>query len=243
MIPARQQTAILASRYWACQLGDWPVVGLLLAQAGFIGWLCTLVWGSLERDTPSLWFVMSLSSVWFGCITSCREIVKERAILERERLFGLSLAAYVGSRFQVMAWLCLAQVGLFQLAIEWKLALHGPYLVETLGLWLGAMCGVGLGLVVSALARSQSQAVGAIPVLILPQILFSEFAISRDRFADVVVWVERLMPARWTYRVFTEAAALEPSWAWVLASLCILTVYAAALGGLTLLVLLPRREI
>lgn len=239
----RQQAAVLAARYRAGLVGEWTTVALLLGQAAFIGWLCTVVWGSVERDTPSLWFVMSLSAVWFGCVSACREIVRERAILERERLFGLSLAAYVASRFQVLAGLTLAQVVLLQGAVEWSLALRGPYLVQTLGLWLGALCGVGLGLVVSALARTQAQAVGAIPVLILPQILFSEFAIHRELFDRSVEWVERGMPARWTYRVFTDSAATEPAWAWVAGSLGILAVYAAVLSALTLLALLPRRDI
>lgn len=243
MSTTRQQAAVLSARYRAVLWGEAGVVALQLGQAVFIGWLCAVVWGSVERDTPSLWFVMGLSAVWFGCVSACREIVRERAILERERLFGLSLPAYVASRFGVLAWLVLAQVVLFQGAVEWHLALRGPYLVQTLGLWLGGLCGVGLGLLVSALARSPAQAVGAIPVLILPQLLFSEFAISREHFAEVVVWVERAMPARWAYRVFTDSAALEPSWGWVLASLGILAVYALGLAGLTLLALLPRRGI
>ena len=44
--------------------------------------------GSIERDTPSLYFALCLSAVWFGCIGACREIIKERPIVERERLFG-----------------------------------------------------------------------------------------------------------------------------------------------------------
>ena len=74
-----------------------------MGQAPLIGWLCTIVWGSLRRDRPSLHFALCLAAVWFGCINACREIVKERSILERERLFGLSLIAYVWSRFSVLS--------------------------------------------------------------------------------------------------------------------------------------------
>ena len=61
------------------------------------------MWGSVEEDTPSLYFVMCLSALWFGCINACREIVKERAIIERERFFGLNIIAYVGSKVWVLA--------------------------------------------------------------------------------------------------------------------------------------------
>ncbi len=110
----RYQLKILTERYLMIQLGDLGTVALLVGQAPLIGWLCTLVWGSIGEPTKSLYFVLCLASIWFGCINACREIVKERNILERERFFGLSLAAYVGSKMAVLAGLGLLQVFLLQ---------------------------------------------------------------------------------------------------------------------------------
>jgi len=118
-VSRRSQVGVLTARYAASMAGDLPTVALLLAQAPLIGWLCTLVWGSVDGDTPSLHFVMCLSAVWFGAINACREIIKERAILERERLFGLSMPRYVLSKGVVLAGLGLAQVLLLQVAVEW----------------------------------------------------------------------------------------------------------------------------
>ena len=53
----------LAARYRDCLLGDAGGLLLLLAQAPLIGWLCAVVWGSIERDTPPLYFVLCLSAV------------------------------------------------------------------------------------------------------------------------------------------------------------------------------------
>ena len=237
------QAKILAARYRAQLMGDPLTVLLLVAQAPFIGWLCTLVWGSVERDTPSLYFVMSLSAVWFGCIAACREIVRERAILERERFFGLSISAYVLSKAGVLAGLGLTQVVLMQLAVEWTLALKGPYLIQTMALWGASLCGVGLGLLVSALARRQEQAVGAVPLLIIPQILFSEFAVPKGTFTNLVSAVEKAMPVHWSYRIFTELAANETAWAWVAASIGALLAMTATLAILTIGALIPRREV
>jgi ABC-type multidrug transport system permease subunit len=239
----RRQARILGARYLDCTLGDWKTVLLLVAQAPFIGWLCTLVWGSIEKDTPTLYFVLSLSAVWFGCINACREIVKERAILERERFFGLSLWAYVLSKVRVLAGLGLVQVVLLQMAVEWKLQLKGPMLLQMTALFLASLAGTGLGLVVSAIAARQERAVGAVPLLILPQILFSKFAIPEKHFGDVVKVVEKLMPVRWSFRVFEEGAATEPSWWVALGGLFALAVMAAALTALAVLALVPRREV
>lgn len=238
----REQAAVLAERYAATLLGDAPTVLLLIAQAPLIGWLCTIVWGSIESDTPSLHFVLCLSAVWFGCISACREIVKERAILERERFFGLSLPAYVASKVVVLAGLGLVQVLGLQLAVEWSLAVRGPFLLQTAALWGASLCGTGLGLLVSALSSAQDRAVGVVPLLILPQILFSEFAIPREDFGRAVEIIEKAMPVRWAWRVFAEGAAGEPSWLTALADLAVLPVLAAGLALATVAALQSRRD-
>jgi hypothetical protein len=241
--PAPVQRRVLTARYTAALLADWKTLVLLVGQAPLIGWLCTVVWGSVETDTPSLRFVLVLAAVWFGCIDGCREIVKERAIFERERLLGVAALPYVSSKVAVLAGLVLAQVVLLQLAVEWQLALRGPLLVQTAALFLAGMCGVGLGLVVSALASTQERAVGVVPLLLLPQILFSELAIPRAAYGVVVERVELVMPVRWAYRVFAESAALEPGWGTVALSLGVLAGYAALLAGVAALALTPRREV
>ncbi|MDP2313487.1 MAG: ABC transporter permease [Pseudomonadota bacterium] len=241
--PASAQRRVLAARYRATLLGDWPTVVVLVAQAPFIGWLCTIVWGSVETDTPSLRFVLALAAVWFGCVNACREIVKERAIVERERLLGLSLVAYVASRIQVLAVLALAQVVLLQGAVEWKLALRGNFAVELFALWLAALAGTGIGLFVSALSTSQERAVGVVPLLLLPQILFSSFAIPESQFSDVVRAVEKGMPVHWAYEVFDALAAPEVGWGRVALALCALAGMTTVAALATTAALVRRRSV
>ena len=216
---------------------------LVVGQAPLIGWLCTVVWGSVERDTPSLWFVLSLSAVWFGCITACREIVRERGILERERLLGLSLLSYVAAKGAVLAGIVGVQVVLLLGAVEWSLALRGAVPLQLVSLWLAGMGGVGLGLMASAVAKRQEQAVALVPLLLLPQILFSEFAIPADEYATVVARIEKLMPVRWCYRVFVEAAELEVAWGTVAGSLLAQLGLAVLLCALVVPVLWPKRDL
>ena len=238
----RRQRRTLAARYLECLLADKVTLLLLLAQAPLIGWLCTVVWRPMGTDTPSLYFVLCLAAVWFGCIGACREIVKERAIIERERLFGVTAGPVVLSKAQALFFLGTAQVVLMQIAVEWRLALHGPYLVQTAILVLAAWCGIGLGLLVSALSARQERAVGAVPLLLLPQILFSEITVPRQYFSDTVAVVERFMPLRWAYRAFNESAALEPSWPKVAGHVAVLALYGALLVGLAALALRRPRE-
>ena len=243
MSDRRRPSRILAARYRDTLFADAGGLLLLLAQAPLIGWLCAVVWGSIERDTPALYFVLCLAAVWLGCVNACREIVKERRILERERLFGVRPRDYVLSKVQVLAALGAVQVVLLQGTVEWQLQLRGPMLLEVLALFGASLCGTGLGLLVSALATTQERAVFAVPLLLLPQILFSELAIPGTLYSDTVAAVEKLMPVHWAYRVFEEGAALEPRWHMTAIFVLVLLVMAASLVAAAVLALLPQREI
>lgn len=241
--PSAVQRSVLTERYIATLFGDWGTVLILVVQAPLIGWLCTIVWGSVETDTPSLRFVLALSAVWFGCIGACREIVKERGIVERERLLGLAMTPYVLSRLQVLAGIDLVQVVLLQGAVEWKLNLEGNMVVEMAALWVAALAGSALGLCISAVSSSQERAVGVVPLLLLPQILFSELAIPEDTFTDAVAAVEKIMPVHWGYEVFRELSADEPNYLNVLGAFGANFALTAALCALTILALQKRRPI
>jgi len=240
--PWRVQLSVLAARYRARTLADWKTGLLLVAQAPFIGWLCTLAWGSIETDTPSLYFVLGLAALWFGCIGACREVVKDRRIIERERLFGLSASAWVLSRYPVLAAIGMAQVVLLVGAVEWQIGMKGALPLQVLALWGASLCGTGLGLLVSGLSSTQERAVGAIPLLILPQILFSEFAIPRRLFGDTMRAIEAAMPVSWCYDVFAELAASQTSWSAVAADLLVLGGIAMGLAGMAILVVRITRE-
>jgi hypothetical protein len=239
----RSQSHILAARYRDSLLGDKGGLLLLLAQAPFIGWLCAVVWGSIESDTPALYFVLCLAAIWFGCVNACREIVKERAIFERERLFGLRPRAFVISKLWVLGALGAVQVVLLQGTVEWQLQIRGPMPIEMLALFGASLAGTGLGLLVSAVATTQERAVFAVPLLLLPQILFSELAIPDTLYSDVVAAVEKAMPVHWAFRVFEESAALEPRWHMVALFMFVLLAMGAALVAAAAVAMIPRREI
>ena len=236
------QLPILSSRYAECLFGDLKSILLLIGQAPLIGWFCVIVWSDVEHDTDTLRFILSLASVWFGCITACREIAKERDILERERFFGLSLPAYLISKVFVLAGISAAQVILLQMTVEWHISIRGNMLSQMFALFLASLCGMGLGLVVSAVASTQEQAVFSVPLLIIPQILFSEFAIPRENFGHIVDVIENFMPVKWAYLVFEQTAATETEWEWVAWSYVVMFGYTAAMLLLCLVALIPRRQ-
>ena len=85
-----RQSGVLADRYFDILLGDLRNTLLLLCQAPIIAGLIVLVWRNVEQATTTLYFVLVLTSIWFGCTNASREIVKERAIFFRERMVGVA---------------------------------------------------------------------------------------------------------------------------------------------------------
>ncbi len=237
----RRQARTLTDRYLDVMIGDWQTLLILVGQAPVIAALCVVVWSGIEQDTNSLYFVLTLTAVWCGCINACREIVKERAIFAREQLFGLSSLAYVVSKARVLIGLDVIQVVALLGIVEWKIGLRGSLVWQAAALLLCAAAGTGIGLLISALTRRQERAVATVPLLILPQILFSEFAIPRETFGRLTEIIEHGMIVRWGYRIFLEAAASAPRYGQIALSIGVLLAMTLALHLVTVALLSTSR--
>jgi ABC transport system ATP-binding/permease protein len=204
------QGAVLSDRYLETILADWKNTGLLLLQAPLLSGMAVMVWGNLTRANAALYFVMVLSVLWLGCMNACREIVKERALFLRERMFDLDVGAYLYSKLRVLMLVGSVQVGLYGLIVVRWIDVRVPIGWLLITLWLTVLCGTALGLLISSCVRRSDYAVGLVPLVILPQILFSEFAIQKSQFQGASAWVYRLMPSRWGYESLAEYAQTSP---------------------------------
>jgi len=147
-------------------------------------------------------FLLVVAAVWFGCNNAIREIVGERAIYRRERLVNLSLTSYFSSKYTVLGGLGLIQCLLMLAIVHFGVHLEANFLLELLTLWLTCMVGTGIGLSISAVSRSNEQAIAALPLALLPMIVLGGSLVTvhdmRDRqplgyLADLVA------PTRWAF--------------------------------------------
>ena len=203
------QSNILADRYLETMLADWKGTLLLVIQAPILAGLAVMVWGNIGKATESMFFVMVLSALWLGCINASREIVKERPLFLREKMANLNVASYLYSKVYVLGLLCSVQIFLYTM-IVWKFVD-----VKVAVGWLGivllftAMCGTCLGLLISSLVKRPDYAVALVPLVIIPQLVFSEFAIPKDQFEGVSKILFKLMPTRWGYESLLRFGASE----------------------------------
>jgi ABC transport system ATP-binding/permease protein len=144
-------------------------------------------------------FVFTCASLWVGLSSSLQEIVKESAIYLRERLVNLRLRSYLGSKFTVLAALAVIQTILITLSITIGFKSPTPDLIPwQLGIFINTFltltASFSLGLLVSAAVNNSNQANSALPLLLLPQIIFSGVLF---KLQDAGAAISYLMLSRW----------------------------------------------
>jgi ABC-type multidrug transport system ATPase subunit len=183
---------ILLQRQFAIFRADVKNLLILLAQPIIIGALVAWVASDPQLDQ----FFAYIATLWFGCSNSAQEIVRELPIYRRERLVGLSRWGYLASKFLWMGGLTAIQSLLIYATIAiGHLGTQGAAHFQIIGLILLAFAATGIGLTVSAFAKTPMQAVMLVPLLLIPQILFSGFTVSVEDMAPPVLTISQIMPS------------------------------------------------
>ena len=208
--PLLGQAAILAGRYARTMVRDRRTLALLVGQAPVIGAAIGLALPPDVLARPAvagyyavmLCFLLTVGSLWLGVITACREIVKERAIVHRELATGVRLDAYLLAKCAVLFPLTAVQVLLMALvcALLQPLQTGASGVLTLLGVCvLTAWAAAALGLLVSALARSPDQATGAVPLVLIPQLLLAGAVIPVAQMLAPVQALSALALSRWSF--------------------------------------------
>ena len=154
-------------------------------------------------------FVFTCAITWVGLSGTAQTIVRETNIYLRERLVNLRLLPYVGAKFSIHAGLALVQALLLVLIILLGFESPDPALLPWgVGLaitsFLTLLASTSLGLLVSTVVKNSTQANGALPLILIPQIIFSGVLFDLDGIARMVSW---LMLSRWSVGAY--AAVLD----------------------------------
>ena len=166
--------------------------------AGLIG--LSLLYGGSDiaytKPKNTILFLLAMTAVWFGCSNAARELVKERAIYLRERMVNLRIVPYVLSKVVVLAAFAFIQCVLLLFILDVWFGVPGSMGLLLGGMLLASLVGILLGLALSALVGSADRAMTLLPILLIPQVLFTIPAVQMDmkgpaghrraRHADVV---------------------------------------------------------
>lgn len=210
IIDAVRQWATLTRRYMAVLTRDKFNLLILFGQAPIIAFLTYLVVGDkAPRDFG--YFVLALVSIWFGTSVASREIIRERAVYTRERMVNLRLFPYVASKLFVLSIIVTIQC--FMLFASLKImhyvglmSLPGWSIPQLFIVLVTAGVGIALGLFISAMVKTSEMATSLVPLILIPQILFSGL-VGVPKGASRLIGT--VMPATWAFDGLKQFSTLD----------------------------------
>jgi hypothetical protein len=147
--------------------------------------------------------VVAFSACLSGSASSVRELIKERAVYERERATGLSRSAYLVSKMIVLGAICVLQ-GVLISAVAFKpralpdegLIFSAPFAEMAIGVVLLGFVSMMVGLAISALVETAEKTMPLLVMFAIVQMVFTGaiFQVFGKTGLEEAAW---LMPARW----------------------------------------------
>ncbi len=199
-LPLVATVATLLHRGVLARLRDRPALAVLALQPLLVATIILLVF---PRATSGLVFLLTLSSLWFGMSAAVRELIVDRSIWRRERRVGVSALAWVAAKAGVLALLvglqcaaCALAVGLTGLGAA-GFSLPGLVAANVLTGW----CGAAVGLWVSSRFRRSDAAVGAIVLMMVPQMALSGVLTPLGELGPVARALAALTPLRYAFHL------------------------------------------
>jgi len=212
----------LVKRGLAVKAADRWNTAVLFLQAPLVGLLIAAVFSKVLRSAPNgeswphagvsmatMMFVTALAAIWFGCSATAREIVAEWPIYRRERMVGLSILAYLGSKTALLLGIAAVQAALLLGIVAWACGVQSPWWHLALVLYAAGLAGGALGLVVSATLRTTESATAILPVLLMPMIVLGGVLVPLSDLPKITQPLAAAMPSRWAFEgmVVPEAIA------------------------------------
>lgn len=208
-----KQFAIFLHRNFKTKITNVQYIAITLLQAPLLAVVCAL----LTRYAPpegytvmgnknlvSYLFMAVIVATFTGMSGSAEEIIKDRALLKREKFLHLSYGSYIWSKIIYMACVSLIQTLLFIVVGNTIMGLHGLFGVWWLILFITAFLANLTGLLLSQCLNSVVAIYISIPMLLIPQILLCGLVVS---FTDLnprsttgnVPLIGDVIPSRWSY--------------------------------------------
>ena len=157
-----------------------------------------------NKNLVSFIFMSVIVATFVGMSASAEEIIRDRALLKREKFLQLSYGSYIWSKIVLMAFVSILQTFLFVLVGNFIMGISGQFFLWWFVLAVTAILANLTGLVLSQSLSSVVSIYISIPVLLIPQILLCGLVVS---FTDLtpnsttgnVPLIGNVIPSRWSY--------------------------------------------
>lgn len=157
-----------------------------------------------NKNLMSYLFMAVIVSTFIGMSGSAEEIIRDRALLRREKFLQLSYHSYIWSKIVLMAGISLIQTFLFVVVGNFTMGISDLFFVWWGIIFITAVLANLTGLLLSQTLSSVVSIYITIPLLLIPQILLCGLVVS---FQDLtpnsttcnVPAVGNIIPSRWSF--------------------------------------------
>ena len=158
-----------------------------------------------NENIPQYLFIAVIVALFIGLSIAAEEIIKDRKILRRESFLNLSRGTYLSSKVIILFIISAIQSFLFVIVGNTILEIHSLTFEYWIILFSISCTANVLGLNISASFDSAKVIYILIPILIIPQLLFSGVIVKFDKLnpafsnEESVPWIGNIMASRWAY--------------------------------------------
>ncbi|MFO7656662.1 MAG: ATP-binding cassette domain-containing protein [Bacteroidales bacterium] len=219
-IPSRwQQLKIFFKRDVLAKLTNQQYILLTLLEAPFLAVLLAFFTKSSRSlsgipekymfgenpNIPGYLFMSVIVALFLGMVISAEEIFKDRKILEREKFLNLSRSSYLNAKILVLLIISATQMATFVLLGNYILEIKGMDWRFFLILFVTACWANMIGLNISAGFNSVVTIYVLVPLILVPQLLFSGVVIDFHNMNDRVKTEKNtpligdMITSRWAY--------------------------------------------
>ncbi len=164
-----------------------------------------------SENIPQFLFISVVVSLFIGLTVAAEEIIKDQKILKREQFLNLSKGSYLYSKIMIMFGISAIQMFLYVLVGNYILEIKGMTFTHWFMLFSTSCFANMLGLNISASFNSAKVIYILIPILIIPQLLFSGVIVKFDKLhpwfssQSEVPLLGNVMASRWAYEAMAVA--------------------------------------
>lgn len=200
-----QQLGTLIPRAAICRLRDTRSLGILVGQVPLLALAIGVVLPRRVLTDPSLGayygvllaFMLLTAAIWLGTISACRELVSDRAIIAREAALGVSTTAQLIARCVTVFPIVILQTALLAMLVLTFQPVHEGALLVVVVTIVAGCASACMGLWLSAASHTSDQATSAVPLLLIPQLLFAGALIPVARMPGPLHLLSDVCIGRW----------------------------------------------
>ncbi len=193
------------SQYFFINLFEVPILALILSFATKFAGTAGIYTLWANSNLPTYLFMCVVVAIFVGLNVSAEEIIKDRKIQMREQFLNLSRSSYLNSKIMNLLFLAAVQSFLLVLIGNTILEIRGM----TLGYWAIIFSvfshAIILGLNISSGLKTAVSIYISIPLIIVPQLLFSGTMVNFDKLhshitnRQYVPVLGDVVMSRWAY--------------------------------------------